>query len=127
MDRQPETLNLPDSPFRLGEWLVDPTLSRLSRGTTTVHVEIKVMDVLVCLATHATRLVTRQELRDAVWATDFVAENTLTRVIAELRSALGDDAKSPAYIETIHRRGYHLLVAPTDPEPWRDLSFRNRD
>ena len=41
-----------------------------------------------------------------------MAENTLTHAIAALRKAFGDDARSPCYIETIHKRGYRLLVKP---------------
>ncbi len=40
-------------PFRLGDWLVEPSLNRLSRGETTIQLELKVMDVLVCLAERA--------------------------------------------------------------------------
>ena len=39
-------------------------------------------------------------------------EGVLTRIIAELRKALGDDAREPSYIETIHGRGYRLLIKP---------------
>ena len=71
------------------------------------------MQVLVCLAEHAGDLVTRQELVDAVWAAEFISDNTVTHAITELRNALGDVAKSPEFIETIHRRGYRL-VAPVE-------------
>ncbi len=98
------------STFRLGEWVVEPLLGRLTRGGTTIGLELKVMDVLLCLAMKPGLLVTRQDLIDTVWATEYISDNTLTHAIAELRSALGDDAKSPSYIETIHRRGYRLLV-----------------
>jgi TolB-like protein/Flp pilus assembly protein TadD len=99
--------------FRLGEWLVQPSLNRITRRRSTLTLEQKVMDVLVCLTDHAGELVTRQQLIDAVWATEHISENVLTRAITELRSALGDDAKSPGYIETIHRKGYRL-VAPVE-------------
>jgi DNA-binding winged helix-turn-helix (wHTH) protein len=98
--------------FWLGNWVVQPRLNRITRGDSTVSIELKVMQVLVCLAQHAGDLVTRQGLIDTVWATEFIGENILTRAIAELRKALGDDARNPSYIETIHRRGYRLLVTP---------------
>ncbi len=105
------------APFRIGDWLVEPSLGRVSRGECTVQLELKVMDALVCLARHAGELVTRQQLVDEVWATEFISDNTLTHAIAELRSALGDDARHPSYIETIHRRGYRLLAPVADLEP----------
>ena len=99
--------------FKLRDWLVQPSLNRISRGDSTITLELKVMQVLVCLAEHPGDLVTRQELVDAVWATEFISNNTVTHAITELRNALGDDAKSPKLIETIHRRGYRL-VAPVE-------------
>jgi len=103
--------DLADAPFRLGEWLVEPRLNRLTRDGESIQIELKMMDVLVCLAGHAGELVARQELIDTVWAIEFITEKTLTRAVAELRRALGDDAKEPTYIETIHRKGYRLIAA----------------
>ncbi|HSN55333.1 MAG TPA: winged helix-turn-helix domain-containing protein, partial [Candidatus Sulfomarinibacteraceae bacterium] len=104
---------LAEVPFRLGVWLVEPRLNRLTRGEESIQIELKMMDVLVCLAERAGELVTRREITDTVWATEFITEKTLTRAVAELRRTLGDDAKQPRYIETIHRRGYRL-IAPTE-------------
>ena len=98
--------------FSLGDWIVQPRLNRITRGDSTVSIELKMMQVLLCLAKHSGDLVTRQELIDTVWATEFIGENVLTRAIAEIRKALGDDARRPSYIETIHRRGYRLLIKP---------------
>jgi DNA-binding winged helix-turn-helix (wHTH) protein len=96
--------------FRIGDWLVEPSLSRVSRGDISAQLEIKMMEVLVCLASRAGELVTREELVDTVWATEFISDNTLTHAIAELRRALDDDARHPEFIETIHRRGYRLIA-----------------
>ena len=102
---------LADAPFRLGEWLVEPRLNRLTRGEESIQIELKMMDVLVCLAERAGELVTRREITDTVWATEFITEKTLTRAVAELRRTFGDDAKQPRYIETIHRKGYRLIAS----------------
>jgi DNA-binding winged helix-turn-helix (wHTH) protein len=72
------------------------------------------MDLLVCLAERAGEVVSRREITDAVWANEFIADNTLSRAVTVLRSALGDDARNPSFIETIHRRGYRL-IAPVEP------------
>jgi len=106
-----ETVLPPGRPFRLGDWLVEPPLNRLSKGDTATQLELKVMDVLVCLAERAGEVVTRQEIIDKVWATEFISDNTLTHAVTELRNALGDDARNPSFIETIHRRGYRLIAA----------------
>ena len=110
MPPEVEALGLSRSGFRIGEWRVEPSLNRLSRGEVTIQLELKVMDVLVCLAGRAGEVVSRRELTDAVWATEFICDNTVSHAGAELRGALGDDAKQPRYIETIHRRGYRLMV-----------------
>ncbi|MEW6272787.1 MAG: AAA family ATPase [Thermodesulfobacteriota bacterium] len=57
----------------------------------------------------AGRLVTKDELWSAVWPGTVVTDDTLTKSIRELRSALGDDASAPRFIETVHRRGFRWL------------------
>ena len=112
-----DTVSRIEDPFRLGEWLVEPSLNRLSRGGAVIQVEFKAMDLLVYLARRAGDVVSRYELLDAVWQTEFVADNTLVKRIAQLREALGDDARKPRYIATIPKRGYCLIA---------ELSFEDR-
>jgi len=111
MSLKVETRDLAGNPFRIGEWLVEPSLNRISNGDTTTQLELKVMDVFVCLAERAGEVLTRQEIVDRVWATEFISDNTLTHAITEIRNALGDDARNPSFIETIHRRGYRLITS----------------
>jgi DNA-binding winged helix-turn-helix (wHTH) protein len=100
-------------PFHLGGWLVEPTLDRISRNGQIVRLRPRAMDVLICLALEAGKLASKQNIIDAVWRTEFVSEHVLTQVVAELRSALGDDARNPIYIENIPRRGYRLVATVT--------------
>jgi DNA-binding winged helix-turn-helix (wHTH) protein/TolB-like protein len=106
--------------FRLGSWEVHPDSGEITSADQKVRVEPKVMDVLVVLAEAQGRVVLRDELL-RVWGKRWeVADESLTRCIAELRSALGDNAQAPVYIQTIPRRGYRLLVPVTPlaaPEP----------
>jgi len=97
--------------FKLGDWLVEPMLDRMSRGEQIVRLRPRAMDVLACLALQAGELASKQQLIDAVWRTEFVSEHALTQVIAELRAALGDNARNPSYIENIPRRGYRLVAS----------------
>ena len=110
MSNQIESAQKIEAQFRVGEWLVAPSLNRVSRNGATVQLELKAMDVLLGLAERPGELVTKHELVDAVWQTEFVSDNTLTRRIAELREAFGDDARHPSYIETIPKRGYRLIA-----------------
>ena len=93
------------SPFRL-----DLTEEQLWRGDSRVRLRPKSFQVLRYLAEHPGRLVTASELLDAVWPDVAVAPEALTQVIAELRRALGDDARRPLFIETVHRRGFRFVA-----------------
>jgi len=97
-------------PFHLGDWTVEPTLDRISRNGREVRLRPRAMDVLTALALASGKLVSKRDLIDDVWRTEFVGEHALTQVIAELRAALGDDARNPTFIENIPRRGYRLVA-----------------
>jgi DNA-binding winged helix-turn-helix (wHTH) protein len=107
------------SGFRLEDWLVEPELDRISRGEETVHLQPLEMNLLVLLAARAGRVVAPRNLIDAVWEGRIVAESALSRTVAGLRRALGDDARQPRYVETIPRRGYRLVgkVSALDTAP----------
>ena len=81
---QAETILQEDRPFLVGEWLVEPTLNRLTRGEVSVQLESKAIDVLLCLVAHAGQVVGKDTLFDTVWQTEFVSDNTLTRRVAEM-------------------------------------------
>src|SRR5438094_714575 len=55
--------------------------------------------------------------KGAVWRETVVSEGVLTNCIAELRQALGDDAKRPRFIATVHRRGYRFIAPLSPPAP----------
>jgi DNA-binding winged helix-turn-helix (wHTH) protein len=88
---------------------VEPTLNRISKDGRCEHLEPKAVEVLVCLAERSGEVVSRRELIDRVWATEFISDNTLTHTILVLRKTLGDGARSPRFIETIPKRGYRLV------------------
>jgi DNA-binding winged helix-turn-helix (wHTH) protein len=106
-----------DGAFRIGSWLVQPTLNLISQNGTTVHLEPKVMEVLVCLARRAGEPVAREELIQTVWPATFVSDDVLKRCISELRRVFEDDAREPHIIETIPKRGYRLLAPVEEVEP----------
>ena len=107
--------------FRLGDWLVQPSLNRISRGEVTAALQPRFMDLLVCLSEHGGKVVSKEEILDAVWAKEFVSEGTLTHAVAVIRQTLGDDVRSPRYIETIPTRGYRV-IAPVTPAGEAELS-----
>ena len=103
----------PRQEFRLGDRLVRPLANEIQGPDGVERVGPRAMDVLVALAAHGERVVTKEELLDAVWTGLFVGDEVLSTAVWELRRALGDDAKSPRFIGTVPRRGYRLLIPPT--------------
>ena len=94
--------------FRIGVYHVEPLAGRITGPDGSQHVQPKVMDVLVFLAQHAGELVERDTLLEQIWRR-VTSEEVLTRCISELRRALGDERGSPAYIQTVPKRGYRLV------------------
>lgn len=91
-------------PFRL-----DCVNECLWREEKQIPLRGKTFAVLRCLLEHHGQLVTKAALFTAVWPDTYVNEGALTICIAELRQALGDNAKTPCFIETVHRRGYRFI------------------
>jgi DNA-binding winged helix-turn-helix (wHTH) protein/TolB-like protein len=106
----------PDEALRIGDWLIHPSLNRATRGPETVGLQPRFMDLLVYLAQRPGKVVSKEEIFDAVWAKEFVSEGTLTHAVAVIRQTLGDDVRNPHYIETIPTRGYRLIAPVGPPE-----------
>jgi TolB-like protein/DNA-binding winged helix-turn-helix (wHTH) protein len=100
--------------FRVGPWIVRPSLNSISQNGTSTRVEPKVMEVLVCLASQPGDSVSKETILKTVWPETFVSDDVLIRSVSELRRVFEDDAREPRYIETIPKRGYRL-VAPVTP------------
>jgi pimeloyl-ACP methyl ester carboxylesterase/DNA-binding winged helix-turn-helix (wHTH) protein len=101
----------PDLPLAFGDYRLDPVSGHLYRGTGAVPLTPKGFALLSYLAQHAGRLVSKQELLDAIWPGVFVGDAVLKSTIREVRKALGDDPHTPQFIETAHRRGYRFIAA----------------
>src|SRR5687768_12832685 len=103
--------------FVIGEWTVLPSRNVVERHGVQVRLEPRVMDVLVHLAKRAGEAVSKDELSQHVWKSQFISDETLSVTIYALRKALGDDARRPRYIETVSRRGYRLIGVPRGLTP----------
>lgn len=99
------------STFSIGEWLVDPDSNSLIRGNERRQLEPRAMDVLHVLCRHANRIVSSRELLETCWENTLCGDNSLHKIIAQLRRVLGDKATTPVYIETIWKRGYRVKAA----------------
>ena len=106
--------------FQLGEWRVYPDQGMLEGAAGQLHVEPKVMEVLIYLAERQDEVVRRDELISGVWHDTFATDEVLSRAISLIRAHLGDDRMTPLYIQTLPKVGYRLLMPVTplpEPEP----------
>ena len=134
-----ETTSLPHL-VRFGEYELDTRAGDLHKGEATLHLHKQPLQVLLLLLDHQGELVTRDELRTALWPgrtfVDF--EDGLNHAIRRLREALGDSAENPRFIETLPRLGYRFIgpvatlppaskltvVASVRESPWQRLGRR---
>jgi DNA-binding winged helix-turn-helix (wHTH) protein len=88
---------------------VDLANERLGRGAQAIPLRPKTFALLSCLVERPGQLLTKAALLDAIWPGTAVSDVVLEVCIRELRQALGDDVKTPQFIETVHRRGYRFI------------------
>ena len=98
------------APFKLGEVEVRPASNELVVARAVVRVKPRLMDVLLRLAASPGQVVTREALIADAWPRRMVNDEVLSRVIADLRGVLRDDAREARYIETLPKVGYRLIA-----------------
>jgi TolB-like protein/DNA-binding winged helix-turn-helix (wHTH) protein/Tfp pilus assembly protein PilF len=116
--------------IRFGPFELDPHTSELRRNGEGIPLAPQPFRLLLALATRPGELMTREELRQKVWdeGTFVDFERGLNFCILQVRTALGDDAKNPQYVETLPKRGYRFVgtieaeaggLKPAAPHRWR--------
>src|SRR5262245_6198622 len=95
--------------FAFGPFTLDCARYQLNRSGVTILVERRVFDLLRYLIEHRDRVVGRDELLERVWSGVSVSPNSLTRAITVLRRVLEDDVQEPAWVATVHGRGYRFI------------------
>jgi predicted ATPase/DNA-binding winged helix-turn-helix (wHTH) protein len=90
---------------------LDREEQRLWNGESPVSLTPKAFDVLHYLVEHPGKLVTRDELLDALWSETYVNPELINKYILEIRKALADRPDAPAFVETIAKRGYRFIAA----------------
>lgn len=99
------------SEFLIGDFTFEPDAQTLTGNGKQTRLDPKDLSVLRHLIEAAPSVVSTEDLLNRSWPGSVVGDNALQQVIARLRRAFGDDARSPTYIETLPRRGYRLLVS----------------
>jgi DNA-binding winged helix-turn-helix (wHTH) protein len=95
---------------RFGDFCLDEDRRVLMRRDQPVPLARKAFDFLALLVAERPRAVSKEQIRDRVWPKTFVSESTLNSLLAELRTALGDDARAARYIRTVHGFGYSFIA-----------------
>lgn len=103
--------------YRFGIFELEAHTGELRRNGLKLRLQEQPYQVLLKLLEHAGQIVTREELRSALWPADtFVDfETGLNTTIKRLRDTLGDSSENPAFIETIPKRGYRFIAPVTAP------------
>jgi DNA-binding winged helix-turn-helix (wHTH) protein len=96
-------------PFQFGGYSVDVDRRELRRGTELIDIGPQVFDLLVYLIRNRDRVVSKDDLLDAVWEGRIVSESTLTSRINAVRHAIGDTGANQTLIKTIARKGFRFI------------------
>ena len=114
--------------YHFGQFALDPSRRTLSRAGSSISLTPRAFDVLLFLAQNPNRLVTKEELLQAVWGDAFVEEGNLTQYISHLRKALDNDSEDTRLIVTIARKGYQftsrVTVVPEEPDITKPAALR---
>lgn len=98
--------------FRFEDFTLDIAAAELTRGGEPVALEPQVFDLLACLVRNHDRVVSRDEIIEAVWSGRIVSESAVSSRINALRKALGDDGATQRLIRTVHGRGFRFGAVP---------------
>src|SRR5215470_18580797 len=99
---------------RFDRFRLDTTNHCLWRGDERVPLAPKAFDLLRYLVEHADRLVTQEEILEALWTDTFVSHEVVKKYVLGIRKVLGDRPDKPTFIRTIPRRGYQFVAPVTD-------------
>lgn len=89
----------------------------LRRDGALVPIEPKAFDIIALLARERDRVVSKQELIDAIWDGRFIADSSLSTAIKTARKAVGDDGQTQRFIKTVHGQGFRFVADVEELEP----------
>jgi len=103
--------------FLFGNCVLDPGRRELTRGTQAIAVGPQVFDLLAYLVRNRERVVSKDDLLDAVWGGRIVSESTMTSHINAVRKAIGDSGEEQRLIRTVARKGFRFVGEVTEGQP----------
>jgi DNA-binding winged helix-turn-helix (wHTH) protein len=102
--------------IRFGVCRLDTDGRHLYRDRDRVHLTPKAFDLLALLIENRHKVLSKAELKEKIWPGIFVSEDGLSRLVNEIRTAIGDDARRPRWIRTVHGFGYAFAESETTPK-----------
>lgn len=91
---------------RFGECVLDSETRQLFVGSQEVHLQPKAFQFLELLIQSRPKALSKNAIHEQLWPGTFVSDGTLTSLLAEVRDAVGDQAREPRFVRTVHRFGY---------------------
>jgi DNA-binding winged helix-turn-helix (wHTH) protein len=91
---------------RFGDCVLDSETRQLFVGEREVHLQPKAFQFLELLLQNRPKALAKDVLHEKLWPGTFVSDGTLTSLLAEVREAVGDSARKPRFVRTVHRFGY---------------------
>jgi DNA-binding winged helix-turn-helix (wHTH) protein len=96
------------------EWTFEDETRQLRRGDRDVHLTTKAFELLKLLIAARPRVLSKNDLQEALWPGVFVSETNLFTLVSEVRAAIEDDARHPRFVRTVHGVGYAFCGAALD-------------
>ena len=96
------------------DFTLDWDTRQLLRAGTPIHLSPKALELLKVLLERRPKAVSKADLHDRLWPATFIADATLTSLVAELRGGLGDRAGQARFVRTVHRFGYAFCGTATE-------------
>ena len=119
--------------IRFGPFTLDLDTRQLTRGKREIHLASKAHELLATLVLARPKVLSKAVLQQRLWPETFVAEANLSNLVAEIREALGDRARSPRFVRTVHGFGYAFCgdattlssaTGPDRPSCWLEWGRR---
>jgi DNA-binding winged helix-turn-helix (wHTH) protein len=108
--------------IQFGECVLDADTRQVWRHEKEVHLSPKAFELLTLLVVNRPRALSKRELHEAIWPATFVTDDSLARLVTEIRTAIGDDARDARFVRTVYGFGYAFTDSTTevrDAGPYR--------
>jgi DNA-binding winged helix-turn-helix (wHTH) protein len=104
-----------EAPIRFGDWTLDLERREVRRAGKAAHLTTLAFELLALLVRARPKALPKRDILAALWPDTFVSEGNVSVLLAELRRVLGDDARTPRYLRTVH--GYGIAFCGETAEP----------